>query len=45
MYLVVVQSTIMALVGGRLRWHRMTRIGAATEHARETSGSRSSTSS
>ena len=28
MYLVVVQSTIMALTGGRLRWHRMARTGA-----------------
>jgi hypothetical protein len=25
MYLVVIQSTVMALVGDRLRWHRMTR--------------------
>jgi cellulose synthase/poly-beta-1,6-N-acetylglucosamine synthase-like glycosyltransferase len=33
MYLVVVQSTIMAVAGGRLRWHRMTRTGAATAHA------------
>jgi hypothetical protein len=30
MYLVVVQSTVMALVGGRLRWHRLHRTGAAT---------------
>jgi cellulose synthase/poly-beta-1,6-N-acetylglucosamine synthase-like glycosyltransferase/peptidoglycan/xylan/chitin deacetylase (PgdA/CDA1 family) len=29
MYLVVVQSTVMALVGGRLRWHRMVRMGVA----------------
>jgi cellulose synthase/poly-beta-1,6-N-acetylglucosamine synthase-like glycosyltransferase/peptidoglycan/xylan/chitin deacetylase (PgdA/CDA1 family) len=29
MYLVVVQSTVMALLGGRLRWHRLTRTGAA----------------
>jgi cellulose synthase/poly-beta-1,6-N-acetylglucosamine synthase-like glycosyltransferase len=29
MYLVVVQSTVMALVGGRLRWHRMVRTGVA----------------
>jgi cellulose synthase/poly-beta-1,6-N-acetylglucosamine synthase-like glycosyltransferase len=29
MYLVVIQSTVMALTGGRLRWHRMVRIGAA----------------
>ncbi|MDQ7911498.1 bifunctional polysaccharide deacetylase/glycosyltransferase family 2 protein [Phytohabitans sp. ZYX-F-186] len=28
MYLVVIQSTVMALAGGRLRWHRMVRIGA-----------------
>ncbi|MBO0871742.1 MAG: glycosyltransferase family 2 protein, partial [Micromonosporaceae bacterium] len=34
MYLVVIQSTIMALAGGRLRWHRMHRTGAATAHAR-----------
>ncbi|WP_211303942.1 bifunctional polysaccharide deacetylase/glycosyltransferase family 2 protein [Pseudosporangium ferrugineum] len=33
MYLVVVQSTVMALLGGRLRWHRMARTGAATAHA------------
>jgi cellulose synthase/poly-beta-1,6-N-acetylglucosamine synthase-like glycosyltransferase/peptidoglycan/xylan/chitin deacetylase (PgdA/CDA1 family) len=32
MYLVVVQSTVMALLGGRLRWHRMVRTGAATAH-------------
>ena len=29
MYLVVVQSTVMALVGSRLRWHRMVRTGEA----------------
>ena len=29
MYLVVVQSTVTALAGGRLRWHRMARTGAA----------------
>jgi cellulose synthase/poly-beta-1,6-N-acetylglucosamine synthase-like glycosyltransferase/peptidoglycan/xylan/chitin deacetylase (PgdA/CDA1 family) len=29
MYLVVVQSMVMALIGGRLRWHRMVRTGAA----------------
>src|SRR2546423_824113 len=29
MYLVVIQSTVLALLGGRLRWHRMRRIGAA----------------
>ncbi|GAA4684230.1 bifunctional polysaccharide deacetylase/glycosyltransferase family 2 protein [Phytohabitans rumicis] len=28
MYLVVIQSTVMALLGGRLRWHRMARTGA-----------------
>ncbi|WIM99650.1 bifunctional polysaccharide deacetylase/glycosyltransferase family 2 protein [Actinoplanes oblitus] len=33
MYLVVIQSTVMALVGGRLRWHRMVRIGAAQQYA------------
>jgi cellulose synthase/poly-beta-1,6-N-acetylglucosamine synthase-like glycosyltransferase/peptidoglycan/xylan/chitin deacetylase (PgdA/CDA1 family) len=33
MYLVVIQSTVMALLGGRLRWHRMARTGAATAHA------------
>ena len=32
MYLVVVQSLVMALVGGRLRWHRMVRTGAAGAH-------------
>jgi hypothetical protein len=37
MYLVVIQSTVMALLGGRLRWHRMVRIGAATAHARAAS--------
>jgi cellulose synthase/poly-beta-1,6-N-acetylglucosamine synthase-like glycosyltransferase/peptidoglycan/xylan/chitin deacetylase (PgdA/CDA1 family) len=35
LYLVVIQSTIMALSGGRLRWHRMHRTGAATAHARD----------
>ena len=34
MYLVVIQSTVMALLGGRLRWHRMIRTGAASAHAR-----------
>jgi hypothetical protein len=34
MYLVVFQSTVMALLGGPLRWHRMARTGAATAHAR-----------
>jgi cellulose synthase/poly-beta-1,6-N-acetylglucosamine synthase-like glycosyltransferase len=29
MYLVVVQSTVVALIGSRLRWHRMGRTGAA----------------
>ncbi len=33
MYLVVIQSTVMALTGGRLRWHRLVRTGAATAHA------------
>jgi cellulose synthase/poly-beta-1,6-N-acetylglucosamine synthase-like glycosyltransferase/peptidoglycan/xylan/chitin deacetylase (PgdA/CDA1 family) len=33
MYLVVIQSTVMALLGGRLPWHRMVRTGAATAHA------------
>jgi hypothetical protein len=28
----VVQSTVMALLGGRLGWHRMVRTGAATAH-------------
>ena len=32
MYLVVIQSTVMAIAGGRLRWHRMIRVGAATAH-------------
>jgi hypothetical protein len=35
-YLVVIQSTVMALLGGRLRWHRMVRGGAATSHAETT---------
>ncbi|MEV6602158.1 bifunctional polysaccharide deacetylase/glycosyltransferase family 2 protein [Actinoplanes sp. NPDC051346] len=35
MYLVVIQSTVMALLGGRLRWHRMVRTGAATAHISE----------
>ena len=34
MYLVVFQATVMALSGGRLRWQRMIRIGAASAHAR-----------
>ena len=38
MYLVVVQSTVMALLGDRLRWHRMIRIGAASVHARGAGG-------
>jgi hypothetical protein len=33
MYLVVIQSTVMALLGGRLRWQRMIRTGAATAHS------------
>jgi len=32
MYLVVVQSAVMALLGGRLGWQRMVRTGAATAH-------------
>jgi hypothetical protein len=28
-YLVVFQSTVMALIGGRLHWHRPVRTGAA----------------
>jgi cellulose synthase/poly-beta-1,6-N-acetylglucosamine synthase-like glycosyltransferase/peptidoglycan/xylan/chitin deacetylase (PgdA/CDA1 family) len=40
MYLVVVQSTIMALIGGRLRWHRLIRTGAATAYVRDTVRSR-----
>jgi hypothetical protein len=39
MYLVVIQATVMALVGGRLRWQRLHRIGAAATHAR-TGGAR-----
>jgi peptidoglycan/xylan/chitin deacetylase (PgdA/CDA1 family)/glycosyltransferase involved in cell wall biosynthesis len=31
MYLVVIQSTVMALMGDRLRWQRMTRTGAAAQ--------------
>jgi hypothetical protein len=38
MYLVVFQSTVMAFLGGRLRWHRMARTGAATAHARASTG-------
>ena len=34
MYLVVFQSTVMALLGGRLRWHIMVRTGAAAAHPR-----------
>jgi hypothetical protein len=41
MYLVVFQSTVMALLGGRLRWHRMVRTGAASAHARGATGTRS----
>jgi cellulose synthase/poly-beta-1,6-N-acetylglucosamine synthase-like glycosyltransferase len=33
MYLVVFQSIVMAMLGGRLRWHRMVRTGAASTHA------------
>jgi cellulose synthase/poly-beta-1,6-N-acetylglucosamine synthase-like glycosyltransferase len=36
-YLVVVQSTVMALLGDRLRWQRMIRTGAASAYARESS--------
>jgi cellulose synthase/poly-beta-1,6-N-acetylglucosamine synthase-like glycosyltransferase len=32
MYLVVIQSTMLAVTGGRLRWHRMARTGAAAAH-------------
>jgi hypothetical protein len=35
MYLVVIQSTVMALLGGRLRWQRMARIGAVAGDAAE----------
>ncbi|QOV47399.1 glycosyltransferase [Streptomyces chromofuscus] len=31
MYLVVIQSTVTALLGSRLGWHRMQRTGTATE--------------
>jgi hypothetical protein len=41
MYLVVFQSTVMALLGGRLRWHRMVRTGAASAHAHAATGTRS----
>ncbi|MCW2639708.1 MAG: polysaccharide deacetylase [Dactylosporangium sp.] len=41
MYLVVFQSTVMALLGGRLRWHRMVRTGAASAHASAATGTRS----
>src|SRR5262249_22614851 len=34
MYLVVVQSTVMAIAGGRLRGHRVAGPGAASAHAR-----------
>jgi cellulose synthase/poly-beta-1,6-N-acetylglucosamine synthase-like glycosyltransferase/peptidoglycan/xylan/chitin deacetylase (PgdA/CDA1 family) len=33
MYLVVIQSTVMALLGGRLGWHRMARTGAVSAYA------------
>jgi hypothetical protein len=36
MCLVVIQSTIMALLGGRLRWHSNVRTGAAESHANPT---------
>jgi hypothetical protein len=29
MYLVVVQAAVTALLGSRLRWHRMARTGSA----------------
>jgi len=32
MYLVVIQSTVLALLGGRLRWQRMRRTGAAAAY-------------
>ena len=38
MYLVVIQSTVMALLGGRMRWHRMIRTGAASAHAHVADG-------
>ncbi|WP_328678221.1 bifunctional polysaccharide deacetylase/glycosyltransferase family 2 protein [Streptomyces sp. NBC_00322] len=34
MYLVVVQSVVTALLGSRLRWHRMQRTGSATDTLR-----------
>lgn len=34
MYLVVVQSVVTALLGSRLRWHRMHRTGSATDTLR-----------
>jgi hypothetical protein len=37
MYLVVIQSTVLALLGGRLRWHRMRRVGAAAAVAQAAS--------
>jgi len=33
MYLVVIQSAVTALLGGRLRWQRLVRLGAASAHA------------
>jgi len=33
MYLVVIQSTVTALLGGRLRWQRMARTGAVNAYA------------
>lgn len=38
MYLVVIQSAATALLGSRLRWHRMARTGAATALAARVSG-------
>jgi cellulose synthase/poly-beta-1,6-N-acetylglucosamine synthase-like glycosyltransferase/peptidoglycan/xylan/chitin deacetylase (PgdA/CDA1 family) len=35
MYLVVVQAAVTALLGSRLRWHRMARTGAAAALVRE----------
>jgi hypothetical protein len=38
MYLVVVQSTVTAVIGGRLRWHRMVRTGEAAVRTRLAGG-------
>jgi cellulose synthase/poly-beta-1,6-N-acetylglucosamine synthase-like glycosyltransferase/peptidoglycan/xylan/chitin deacetylase (PgdA/CDA1 family) len=35
MYLVVIQSVVTALLGARLRWHAMHRIGTFATHSRE----------